>query len=258
MKKIHGYNPELSIVIPCFNEAENVVLLLAAVAKAKRLASIDFEVIIVDGGSTDETVSRITTQVEILQISDVVSLKVSSGKKGYGADICLGLESARGDVLAWTHADMQTDIADVIRAFFEFKSASETGAKVLVKGRRTSRPLFDALFTFGMQMFTLAVTKRNLVDINAQPKLFNRDFLENHLLVDPPDDFSLDLYAYYIAVINGYVIKKIPVVYKARQFGAAKGGGGSLYLKLQLVRRTVSYIMNSRVKFRRAQTHDRR
>ena len=242
MTKTHGSDPRLSLVIPCFNEALNAELLIRSIADAACDTDFEFEVIIVDGGSTDNTVANLHDQIEQRGLADTIRVLERPFRSGYGADICAGLKASKGEVLAWTHADMQTDITDVVRAYREFRRVSESQTKIFVKGRRRARPFVDTFFTFAMQVFTLLVARRNLVDINAQPKLFDRDFLEKHLLIAPPDDFSLDLHAYYLAAELGYVIHTLPVTYKERKFGEAKGGGGGLSLKLALARRTISYI----------------
>ena len=72
------------------------------------------------------------------------------------------LKQAKGDVLAWTHADMQTDPNDVITAYEYYLKAIRQGAqgqKIFIKGRRRHRKLLEAFFTFGMQIIAWLVLK---------------------------------------------------------------------------------------------------
>ena len=78
-----------------------------------------------------------------------------------------------------------------------------------------------------------------LNDINAQPKIFHRSFLER--MDDAPDDFSLDLYLLYQAKANGFNILEYPVYFGKRLHGQAKGGG-SLLGKWKLIKRTWYYM----------------
>jgi hypothetical protein len=80
-----------------------------------------------------------------------------------------------------------------------------------------------------------------LDDINAQPKLFSRDFYES-VRDAAPHDFSLDLYWLYKARKLGYKIESCPVYFRSRRFGEAKGGGGGLAQKWKLTKRTLAYI----------------
>jgi hypothetical protein len=109
--------------------------------------------------------------------------------------------------------------------------------------------LRDNLFTAGMSVFASCALGMSLSDVNAQPKIFHRDFLA--LLAGAPHDFSLDLFALYLARKHGYTVLEQPVSFLARQAGEAKGGG-SLRGKLRLSRRTVTYILELRRKLRNA------
>ena len=200
-----------------------------------------FEVIFVDGRSTDGTPAQISEQAAAFGL-DNVTVAISSGPKGYGADIRQGLRSARSDLLAWTHADLQCDIADVFEALAVYRHAG--GGKVLVKGDRKGRPAFDRFFTAGMELLNWAVTRRRLSDINAQPKLLPRSLCDIILSRSSPDDFSFDLHALNVAASSGYRILSFPVDMKARRHGVAKGGGGGLKIKLRLARRTAAYILS--------------
>ena len=65
-----------------------------------------------------------------------------------------------------------------------------------------SRSILDVFFTNGMSMLVGLLFKYKLSDINAQPKIFHRNFLS--LLSNPPVDFSLDLYLLLTAKTNNY------------------------------------------------------
>ena len=92
-----------------------------------------------------------------------------------------------------------------------------------------------------MQYYASLILGVALNDINAQPKLFSREFYNNYILGQAPHDFSLDLYALYCAQKNDYTILTIPVVFSDRIYGEAKGGG-SLKTKYKLIKRTFAYI----------------
>ena len=155
------------------------------------------------------------------------------------SDAGLAAAPAEAGALAWTHADMQTDPADVLAAFDRFLGA---GGKALVKGRRRDRALLESLFSAGMQWIASAALGVRLDDVNAQPKLFSRAFHEAHLRAGAPADFSLDLYLLYKARTSGTPILDVPVVFAPRLHGEAKGGG-SWKTRIKLIRRTLAYIL---------------
>ena len=165
-----------------------------------------------------------------------------TNRRGYGNDIVCGLSYAIFDTMAWTHADLQTDLCDLISGYHLINVDDKNA---IVKGKRMGRGLLDRLFTFGMQIYALIKLKIYLDDINAQPKIFKQEFYEKYLLSDPPKDFSLDLYLLILAKKNQYQIKTFNVFFHKRVLGEAKGGGGSWKNRINLVNRTRQYIIST-------------
>ncbi len=235
---------KLSIAIPCFNEPDNIGEVLKQFQKILSDKKFNVEIIVIDGGSTDHTPSILQQLFKKLDPS-VFKLILMTSRRGYGFDITYALNQATGDVLSWTHADLQTDPRDVLRAFEYYMSQKSN--KIVVKGRRKNRRLTEVMFTFGMQIISWFVLKTYLNDINAQPKLFSRQFYQKYIQNNAPSDFSLDLYALYQAKINGMDIHEIPVLFTKRLFGEAKGGSGSSFkTKFNLIKRTFLYILKLR------------
>lgn len=233
--------PSLSIVVPCYNEVLNLPLIIQAFKKViDKKPSI--QIVLVDNGSTDNTADVLDQIILELDHSYQVCFKPVFVKvnQGYGYGILQGLANADGDVLAWTHADMQTDPLDVLVAYQRLIDCVDVDA--IVKGKRKSRPLLDNFFTWGMQVFTFGMLGISLNDINAQPKLFNRVFYHKFLSENAPHDFSLDLFLLYQAKKNAYSVLEVPVIFADRQHGDAKGGG-SWKTKFKLIKRTAAYIM---------------
>ena len=83
-----------------------------------------------------------------------------------------------------------------------------------------------------------------LSDINAQPKMFSRDFIK--YIDNAPNDFSLDLFILVKAIKMNYTILEYPVMFKNRNYGISKGGG-SFIGKIKLTLRTLSYINKLRI-----------
>lgn len=185
---IHMY--KLSLVIPCYNEAKNLPALVQRIADSFNRA--DVEVVLVDNGSVDESPRVIA---ELLQSHQHIrSIRVEKNQ-GYGFGVISGLKVASGKYLGWTHADMQTNPADALRAL-EIIESVKTTEIVYVKGRRYGRPISDIIFTIGMSIFETLILGKCFWDINAQPNIFSRELFDK--LTDLPSDFSLDLSVYCI------------------------------------------------------------
>jgi glycosyltransferase involved in cell wall biosynthesis len=201
----------------------------------------DIQFVFVNNGSKDDTQIVLNNLLRQEKYSFGKSVFVPDNK-GYGFGILQGLYSADGQILSWTHADLQTDPRDVILAYELYKKDLEINF-CIVKGERRERKIFDNIFTSGMSFLSSILLKQKLWDINAQPKIFNRIFLTH--LKNAPFDFSLDLYLLFVANRLKIMINTFPVYFSKREFGEAKGGG-TLIGKFKLIKRTCGYIIELR------------
>ena len=228
-------NP-LSIVIPCYNEASNLIRIIEKIDQIHQ-QNPEVEIVIVDNGSTDSTPEVLKELIEP-RMHFITRHRIEKNQ-GYGHGIVSGIRIAKGEVLSWTHADLQTDPLDVIHAYQEFIE-NPMCPDCILKGRRVGRNFFDTMFTAGMSVLSTLLLRVPLSDVNAQPKMFHRNFLGQ--LTDAPMDFSLDLYLLYQARTNNYLILEHPVHFGKRLHGEAKGGG-SLKGKWKLILRTWKYML---------------
>jgi glycosyltransferase involved in cell wall biosynthesis len=225
----------LSLVIPCYNEARSLPQLVARAGRV--VAGDDVDVVLVDNGSTDDSPAVLASLLAGQPRVRSVRVEVN---QGYGHGILTGLRAAAADgaqLLGWTHADLQTDPLDALRGLALFEDAADP-ERLFVKGRRYGRPLGDTAFTVGMSAFETALLRRPLWDINAQPTLFPASFFAGW--VDPPTDFSLDLYAYHRAVDRGLQVQRLPVSFGARQHGVSSWNV-DWRSKGKFIRRTTTY-----------------
>lgn len=224
--------PKLSVVIPAYNEARNLPLLLERAAVA--LSRPGVELLIVNNGSKDDSGKVLDDLLPRYRFARSVNVPIN---QGYGFGILSGLRAAEGDVLGWTHADNQTDPGDTIRGLEYFEKASDP-TRLFVKGRRYGRPAADVFFTAGMSVFETVLMGKPLSDINAQPTMFHRTFWETWR--NPPHDFSLDLYAFYLARRTGLAIERFPVEFGQRAHGVSHWNV-NWQAKVKFIRRTLDY-----------------
>ncbi|MEZ5897675.1 MAG: TIGR04283 family arsenosugar biosynthesis glycosyltransferase [Parvularculaceae bacterium] len=110
MERINEKMPQISVVIPTLNAGCGLAEALAALVPAA-LDGLVREVIVADGGSTDET----------LAITDDAGARLIGGEKGRGAQLARGAAAARGDWLLFLHADtvLEACWASEARAFID-------------------------------------------------------------------------------------------------------------------------------------------
>jgi glycosyltransferase involved in cell wall biosynthesis len=234
---------ELSLVIPAFNESRNLPLLLDRAAQALNRPEIDL--VIVDNGSTDES-PRVLREL-LPRYPFARSVRVEKNQ-GYGFGILSGLRTCHSSILAWTHADLQTDPADALRGLQLFREAADP-SRLFVKGKRYGRPAADVFFTAGMGVFATVLMGQPLWDINAQPTMFPRTFFESW--ETPPYDFSLDLFAFYQARRAILRVERFPVQFGERAHGISHWNV-NWRAKVKFIRRTVDYSFRLRKKLNRS------
>ena len=101
-----------SIVIPCFNEEGTIKLILE---RTKNLfIDNNIELILVNNVSTDNSKEILSTLIENYAHAKYINLEKNLG---YGGGILKGLSHCNGEIIGWTHADLQTDPLDCITAF---------------------------------------------------------------------------------------------------------------------------------------------
>ena len=248
---------KLSIVIPCYNEAENIPLILDRF-KTVLKPEHDIEVILINNGSTDN--SQVVLD-ELLPNYPFARTVLVPKNQGYGYGILQGLRETKGDYVGWTHADMQTDPNDVVKAYellqehiglvgrrqtaLVEQDRDDKNASLFIKGNRQGRPLFDVFFTAGMSCFETMYFGTLMYDINAQPNIFPRSFFEQW--ENPPYDFALDLYAFYQAKKKKLKIIRFPVDFTPRIYGHSTWNTG-LQSKIKFIKRTLKFSVELRHK----------
>lgn len=223
---------KLSVVVPCYNEAENIPLILDRFDDA--IKRDDVEVILVDNGSTDDSPEILQRLIPEYAFAKTIRVEVN---QGYGYGIIQGLNVCSGRFIGWTHADMQTDPADLLKALDIIEQNNEN-EPLYVKGNRKGRPLFDQFFTSGMSIFETLYMGVKLFDVNAQPNVFSKEFFESWK--NPPKDFSLDLYALYMAQKGGLKIIRFDVIFPKRIHGESHWNNG-IASKWKFIKRTVEF-----------------
>lgn len=235
---LHSNKIKYSLIIPCYNEVDNLDTLIENCRPL--LINEEIEIILVNNGSTDETIEKMRLLDLEYENLVIVDLKRNLG---YGGGIISGLNVSRGEIIGWTHADNQTNPKDFLEALKLFNDESP----ILVKGYRYGRSITDYIFSYGMGLFETILLKKWLVEINAQPTVFTRSFYQSWM--NPPSDFSLDLYAYYMAKIDKIPLKRIKVHFGPRLYGESKWNLG-FKSKLRFIKRTIKFSFELKRKYR--------
>ena len=184
-----------SIIIPCYNEEDNIEKLINLLSSKSNL--YDIEWIIVENGSKDNTRDLLKKACENRENFKLVYVDKN---QGYGYGIAQGLKNISGDYVGWLHADMQVS-PDSMLEFIRLNELSNK-EKVFYKGSRKNRKFIEHFFTFFMGVYATLVFQKKLYDIGAIPVLFDRELIKE--LGKIPYDFTIETYVYYIAKKENY------------------------------------------------------
>ena len=203
----------ISVVVPLLNEEHSLEVLHAQIVAALELQHDEFEVVFVDDGSTDESMSVLTRIHDESTSVVVVHFRRNFGK---AAALQAGFLEARGDVVVTIDADLQDDPAEIPKLLAKLDEGFD-----LVSGWKTRRndPLPRRLFSRMFNWATAVVSGMKLHDVNCGLKAYRAEVLQGIRLYGELHRFIPVLAAY-----RGFRIAEIPVNHRPRQHGSSRYG----------------------------------
>ncbi|MFL6527393.1 MAG: glycosyltransferase family 2 protein [Chthoniobacterales bacterium] len=225
--------PAISVVVPLYNEEENVPILQAELANALR--GIDHEIIFVDDGSTDATANRIARNPEVR----VVQFERNAGQS---AAMFAGLHAARGSIAVLIDGDLQNDPADIPRLIAEI----ERGADLVCGYRAKRKDTLVKRITSRVANFVRSrFTKDYVRDTGCTLKAMRRE------CVGALVPFK-GMHRFIPALIRGagYKLVEIPVNHRSRKFGVSKYGLGNRAIRATVDMFGVRWLLSRQLKYR--------
>ncbi len=223
----------ISVVVPLYNEADNIAALQKELAAA--LAGLDYEIVFVDDGSTDETLARLQRGAGVR----VIEFEKNTGQS---AAMYAGIHAGRGDVIVLLDGDLQNDPADIPRLLAEIEKGAD-----LVCGYRASRKdtLSKRLTSRFANLVRSRFTKDGVRDTGCTLKAMRRQCRE--ALVP-----FYGMHRFIPALVKGmgYKLVEIPVNHRPRVAGVSKYGFGNRALKATMDMFAVRWMLSRQIKIR--------
>jgi glycosyltransferase involved in cell wall biosynthesis len=203
----------VSLVVPMFNEEKSLSRLLDVAIPALEEHTDDWEIVLVDDGSTDATLSLAQTRAESEPRVRVVA---HASNRGLGGALRTGFSAARRDWILYSDCDLPWDFAETGRLF---RAAEITGADVVSAYRldRTGEGVLRSIYSFvynGLVHLYLGIVLR---DVNFSCKLIRRSFLDTLKLRSEGSFIDAELLARCVA--RGAVIQQVGLDYFPRTRG---------------------------------------
>lgn len=208
-------SPELSIVIPAYNEGEHLAAVVAEMVEVFRSAGLKYEIVVVDNGSRDDT----GAVIELLSKGNarIHAVHLAENRK-YSGGILAGLAEARGEVMGWAHADGQADPRDIVRLYRAMREKKcELGKAIRRERHESPWRIVQGKIWYGIFQLLFWSPYR---DVNATPKLMTRRAAET-LKLDSRDWF-LDPEFVIRAIRNHLPICEVETVWRSRRSGSTR------------------------------------
>jgi dolichyl-phosphate beta-glucosyltransferase len=203
--------PQLSVVIPAFNEEGRLPETIAKVEAYLEARQPAFELILVDDGSSDATLPLMQRESERSPYVKAVSLSPNRGK---GRALATGVAASTGELVLVSDADLSTPIEELVK----LEAALAAGADVAIASRakrgariEISQPPHRVLMGKVFNLIVQALLLPGLWDTQCGFKLFRGDLARELFGALRTDGFGFDVEVLYRARQRRLIIAEVPV-----------------------------------------------
>jgi glycosyltransferase involved in cell wall biosynthesis len=206
-------HPQLSIVIPAYNESARIERTLARVMECVEQQGWDAEVLVVDDGSRDNTAAIIGQWMKRYPRLHLVQ---NPGNRGKGYSVRNGLLQAAGDVVMFTDADLSAPMEEAERLLAAISDGADVaiGSRWMDKTRQTiHQPLYRRFFGRCFNGVTRMVMGLPFKDTQCGFKAFKRPAAQVIFRLQRIERWGFDPEILFIARKLGYKIREVPVTW---------------------------------------------
>jgi glycosyltransferase involved in cell wall biosynthesis len=208
--------PSISMVLPAYNEADNIEPMVAEATPALESVTDDYEIVVVDDGSADDT-AGVTRRV--MQEYPRVRLVEHPVNQGFGAAVFSGFTSAEKDWIFYTDADRQFVLSE-LEQFVPFMDDAD-----LIAGYRAPRrdPFMRVVYGKGWSALCTLLFGYTVRDVDCGFKLLRREIIQNLApqIASRGATFSIEWLVR--AKRAGYRFAELPVTHRPRVAGSQTG-----------------------------------
>ncbi len=198
----------VSIIIPAYNEEDGIGPVLEHLTRVTKDIDLEYEVVVVDDGSQDET-------AEVAKQYPGITVLQHKGNRGYGAALKTGIRHAQFGLVCITDADgtyPNERIPDLIDRMLENSCDMIVGARV---GDQVAIPLVRRPAKWAVGQLANLVSGEPIPDINSGLRIFKRSTALRFFDM-LPDGFSFTTTITLGMLANGYLVEYVPINYSSR------------------------------------------
>lgn len=215
---------KLSIIIPVFNEEKTILEILKRVGEVKLPNNMTKEIIVVDDGSTDDSILKVQNS----KLFEKVKFIIHKKNLGKGKAVQTGIKNATGDLIIIQDADLEYDPNDYMKLI---EQVLKNNAQVVYGTRLKNYPLnmwgenktvlpMHLIANRFLTFLTNLLFEAKLTDMETCYKLFSANILKNIKLEAQGFDFEPEVTAKILK--QGIKIVEVPIKTKPRGYGEGK------------------------------------
>jgi len=202
----------ISVVIPVFNEEIRLDKSLENICSYFKHSKFDYEIIVVDDGSVDNTVKLVESRIE--ELDKNIFLIENRINRGKGFSVKKGFLHSRGQYLLFTDADLSTPIDQLEKLLIPLKAGYSIaiGSRALKESDiQAQQPLYRRVTGKIFNLLVRLLILDGFKDTQCGFKLFTREAALEIIKRQKTERYSFDVEMLYIASKHGYQIKEVPV-----------------------------------------------
>jgi dolichyl-phosphate beta-glucosyltransferase len=195
----------LSVVVPAFNEAKRIVSTLESILEFCRRELSEWEVIVVDDGSSDGTSEVVSSFPDVRCLRNDVN-------RGKGQSVRRGMLAATLDPVLFTDADLSTPIHEALPLLRAIDEGADLAIASRQKGAKAvTRTPLRRFLGLSFQWLVRALVLRGIHDTQCGFKMFRRDVVREVFPIQHLEGWAFDVEILFLARMLGYTIREVPV-----------------------------------------------
>ncbi|MAG47190.1 hypothetical protein CL617_01170 [archaeon] len=227
--------PDLSVVIPFYDEEKTVEPLTKVLVNEFKKNNINYELILINNGSSDKTSEIVDNLAKKFKSIKAVHVKVN---KGYGWGILNGLKIAKGEYVGYMDGDLEIKPDGILNLYKKVKKTSADVGKGIRD--RAESDFFKTIASRGYDLLFFFLFFKFIKQVNANPKIMKRDCYKKMNLNSK--EWFIDSEIIIKALKNNYKVVNEIVSYTPRRAGESHINFFDLFpIIIKYIKNTIKY-----------------